>query len=262
MKAMGFKLSFLIFGTAAAWIYIVTSYFIPILTEVTGQETILFWFICGGLCVFLPLLITAQVILKKEGWLIRPGLWKDRMRFKPITKNDIYWCFGGIALIGVFSLVIMEAVKMIWGEMESQPPFMSFEPLTPDRYWLLAVWLPYWILNIMGEEILWRGVMFPRQEIAFGNQTWIIHGTGWALFHIAFGWKLLLTMLPILYVQSFVIQKTKNSWNGVLIHALINGPSFIAISTTPSVPLRPTLPPIPATGFTIKPTVVTIYTEF
>jgi len=107
---------------------------------------------------------------------------------------------------------------------------MSFEPLTAGRYWLLAVWFPYWILNIMGEEILWRGVMLPRQELAFGNKTWIVHGLGWGLFHIAFGWQLLITLLPILFIQSYVVQQRKNSWIGVIVHAGINGPGFLAIA--------------------------------
>jgi membrane protease YdiL (CAAX protease family) len=82
----------------------------------------------------------------------------------------------------------------------------------------------------MGEEILWRGVIFPRQEIVFGRSTWIVHGICWSLFHIPFGLHLFLTMLPILFIQSFAVQRTQNSWTGVLIHAVINGPSFIAIS--------------------------------
>jgi membrane protease YdiL (CAAX protease family) len=82
----------------------------------------------------------------------------------------------------------------------------------------------------MGEEILWRGVIFPRQEVVFGKYTWLIHGFGWSLFHLAFGWQLFMTMLPILFIQSIAVQKTKNSWVGVTIHAIINGPSFIAIS--------------------------------
>ena len=82
----------------------------------------------------------------------------------------------------------------------------------------------------MGEEIIWRGVMLPRQEVVFGKWTWLFHGTGWAIFHVAFGWLLLVTLLPILYVQSYAVQKRKNSWIGVVIHAGINGPGFLAIS--------------------------------
>lgn len=53
---------------------------------------------------------------------------------------------------------------------------------------------------------------------------------GWGLFHIAFGWQLLLTLAPFLFILSYVVQKTKNSWVGVILHGGLNGPSFLAIA--------------------------------
>jgi membrane protease YdiL (CAAX protease family) len=125
---------------------------------------------------------------------------------------------------------VIKGLEIIAGPMDHQPPFMSFEPLTPGRYWILLIWFPFWVLNIMGEEILWRGTMLPRQELAFGKWTWLFHGMGWGVFHIAFGWQLLITLLPILFVQSYVVQRRKNTWVGVIIHGVINGPTFLAIA--------------------------------
>jgi membrane protease YdiL (CAAX protease family) len=88
---------------------------------------------------------------------------------------------------------MVKMLEMITGPIDHQPPFMQFEPLSSGRYW-------------------------------------IFHGLCWSLFHIPFGWQLFLTILPILFIQSLAVQKTKNTWIGVLIHAVINGPSFIAIS--------------------------------
>lgn len=36
--------------------------------------------------------------------------------------------------------------------------------------------------------------------------------------------------IRFLLILPYVVQKTKNTWTGVLIHAIINGPSFLAIS--------------------------------
>jgi membrane protease YdiL (CAAX protease family) len=110
------------------------------------------------------------------------------------------------------------------------PSFMTFEPLSDGRYWILFAWLPFWVFNIMGEEILWRGVLLPRQEIVFGKSTWIFHGFFWMIFHIAFGLHLVLSLIPIFFIQSYIVQKRKNSWIGVLIHAGLNGPGFIAVA--------------------------------
>lgn len=230
IKKLGLLGSFSIYVPAAILMSILTRYLIPYLTEVTGQETILFWFIVAGLGIFTPLIITGILILRSEGYKFSKSTWIERLRFRKITMSQLLWCFAGFIMVGVFSLAIMKGLELAIGKFDHSPPFMSFEPLTKGRYWLLLVWLPYWILNIMGEEFLWRGVMLPRQEVAFGKHTWLIHGFGWGLFHIAFGWQLLLTLLPLIFIQSYIVQKTKNSWIGVIMHGGLNGPSFIAIS--------------------------------
>jgi membrane protease YdiL (CAAX protease family) len=207
-----------------------TKYLIPYLSRITGQETILFWFIVAGLGIFTPLIILGVVILKKEGFKINNSTITSRLRFRKLTRSDLLWTLSGFIAIAVLSGFVMKIISFFIGQFDHSPSFMTFEPLTKGRYWLLLVWFPYWVLNILGEEFIWRGVMLPRQELVFGKATWIIHGFGWGLFHVAFGWKLMITLIPIIFIQSFVVQKTKNTWTGVLLHAGINGPSFIAIS--------------------------------
>jgi membrane protease YdiL (CAAX protease family) len=230
LKKMGMVLSLCIYIPAALLMYFLTRYAIPYFSAVTGQETILFWFIVGGLGVFTPLIITAFAIIKSEGFKITKTTFAERLRFRRINRRDFLWSIGGLLLAGIASGVIMKILELAIGKFDHSPAFMSFEPLTKGRYWLLAVWFPFWTLNILGEELLWRGVMLPRQEIAFGKYAWLLHGSGWGLFHIAFGWQLLLTLIPLLYIQSYVVQKTKNTWTGVIMHGGINGPAFVAIA--------------------------------
>jgi membrane protease YdiL (CAAX protease family) len=229
LKKLGLLGSFAIYIPAAVLMYCLTKYLIPHLSKITGQETILFWFIVAGLGIFTPLIITAIMILNFEGYKISMTTWTKRLRFRKITQKDLVWCLAGLILVGLFSGVIMKILELMVDKFDHSPAFMSFEPLTKGRYWLLLIWFPYWILNILGEEFLWRGVMLPRQEIAFGKYAWLIHGFGWGLFHIAFGWQLLITLIPLIFIQSFIVQKTKNSWIGVIMHGGLNGPSFIAI---------------------------------
>lgn len=230
MKKLGVASSFAIYFTAALWMYLLTRYLIPFLSQKTGGEPVLFWFIVGGLGIFLPLIIAGLLILKSEGYGLSKNTWTDRLRFRKLTSKDVLWSVMGLIFVGIISALIMKVMEMIIGSFDHSPVFMQFEPLSEGRYWLLMVWFPYWILNILGEEFLWRGVMLPRQELAFGKYAWIIHGLGWWIFHIAFGLPLLFTLMPLIFVQSYLVQKTKNSWVGVLMHGGLNGPSFLAIS--------------------------------
>lgn len=219
-----------IYIAASVLMFTLTRFLIPFLHETTGGEIILIWFLVGSLGVFLPLIITGIIILKREEQRFSRQLWKERLRFRKVTKIDLTWSIGGILVVLILTGFLQKILVLINGKFQNAPPFMFLEPLSGVRYLILAAWLPYWILNILGEEFFWRGVMMPRQEICFGKYTWLIHGFGWGLFHLAFGWHLLITLIPLLFIQSFVVQKTKNSWTGVIIHGGINGPAFIAIS--------------------------------
>lgn len=229
LNKLGVTPSFAIYISAALLMYFLTKYLIPFLSQITGQETILFWFIVGGLGIFTPLIILGILILKSEGHKLNLETISSRLRFRKLSKSDLLWTILGFLSVALLSGLVMKLLQFVVGKFDPSPGFMTFEPLSKGRYWLLLVWLPYWILNILGEEFIWRGVMLPRQELTFGKYTWIIHGFGWGLFHIAFGWKLLITLIPLIFIQSFIVQKTKNSWTGVILHGGLNGPSFIAI---------------------------------
>lgn len=228
--AFGLLASFLLFGGAALVLFLETRLLIPFLAKSANMETVICWFVVSAFGMFIPLLLVAVLLLKKEGSWRQPGMWRNRLRFKKMTVGDWLWTLFGLAAVGLLSYLVMAILQQFAGEVNHQPPFMKFESLASGRYWILVVWFPYWIFNIMGEEILWRGVILPRQEASFGKHAWIINGVGWGLFHLAFGWQLLLTLLPILFILPWLAQKRKNNWTAVIIHALLNGPSFIAIA--------------------------------
>lgn len=221
--------SFSIYLAAAALMFVLTHFLIPYLSKTIGMETIFFWFVVAGAGIFTPLIITGLFILKSEGYKISWQTITGRLRFKRLTSRDLLLTFAGLAAVGILSGAMMKILEMVIGKFDHSPSFMQFEPLSAGRYWLLLVWAPYWITNILGEEFLWRGVMLPRQEIAFGKYAWLIHGFGWGLFHIAFGWQLLITLIPLIFIQSYLVQKTGNSWVGVIMQGGLNGPAFIAI---------------------------------
>jgi membrane protease YdiL (CAAX protease family) len=78
-----------------------------------------------------------------------------------------------------------------------------------------------------------RGFILPGQNLNSDTANWTLNSLGWLLFHIAFGWKLVVLLLTILIINPFIVQKTKNTWTGILIHGLINGSGFLLI--TPGV---------------------------
>jgi hypothetical protein len=96
LKKLGIIDSFAIYIPAALLMYCLTKYLIPYLSETTGQETILFWFIVAGLGIFTPLIVTAILILKWEGFRISKSTWTERLRFRKITTKDVILSIAGL----------------------------------------------------------------------------------------------------------------------------------------------------------------------
>lgn len=205
--------------SAAAWI-----------AATLGADPLLAWFLAVLAVVALPLVLVAGLILKREGSCFTVLSWQERLRFQTMTAQDGQTALIAIGTVALGSAPIAALLYSVYGPEALEPPFMGAGPLGPNRLWLLLAWFPFWIVNIMGEEILWRGIIQPRQEKTYGSRAWMVNAVGWGIFHVAFGWKLLVMLIPILIVLPWTVQKTANSWTGVLIHAVLNGPSFVAIS--------------------------------
>jgi len=96
-------------------------------------------------------------------------------------------------------------------------------------------WIPVYyavvmlVCNIGGEELWWRGYVLPRQELAFGRVSWIIHGVLWSSFHIFMQPSLWDTVRMAItgVALSFVAQRTKSTWPGIVGHSAGNLPFFL-----------------------------------
>jgi membrane protease YdiL (CAAX protease family) len=114
--------------------------------------------------------------------------------------------------------------------LDTAPDFLEFEPLQGKEVLLLLVWVPFFFFNIVGEELMWRGYILPRQELAFGKYAWLINSILWTVFHLFFGFHLLILVLPSLFIIPYIVYRRQKTLVGVVVHALLNGPSFILIS--------------------------------
>jgi membrane protease YdiL (CAAX protease family) len=188
------------------------------------------WFLAASTVLFAPRLLTAVLLLYGEWRAGRPGPWRTRLWLHPMNGGDWLWAAGGLATVGVLTGRIAAAVGALADGSKLHPSFMAFEPLGQGRYWILGAWLPFFVLNIVGEEFVWRGVALPRQEVAFGGRAWLVNGILWLLFHAAFSWQVLVTLVPITLILPYVVQRRRSTWIGVVIHVAFGTMGFLALA--------------------------------
>ncbi|MBN2546997.1 MAG: CPBP family intramembrane metalloprotease [Spirochaetes bacterium] len=234
LKPMKLFHSIILFLIPAIYFLFIAYIIIPFFNNKLFIHPALSWFI-GGIFVFLPLFITALVLVYFDHKTFDFKFVLARLRIKRITKKDFFYILFGLILIFMFTGFIMFISKIfnIYFKIpliKTNPPFMEFDPLTGYERYYLIIWLFMFFFNIVGEEILWRGYILPRQELEHRNFSWVINSILWLVFHACFGAGLIILLIPIIIVLPYIAYKTKNTLNGIIIHALLNGPMFIMIA--------------------------------
>jgi membrane protease YdiL (CAAX protease family) len=98
--------------------------------------------------------------------------------------------------------------------------FMGFE--LPGNYTVLAFWALWLLVNVVGEELLWRAYALPRMEKYFGKWAWLVNGLLWNIgIHFFIRWSFI-TLLPVSLIVPYLSQKYKSWIPGLIIHGLGN----------------------------------------
>ncbi|HTK60317.1 MAG TPA: CPBP family intramembrane glutamic endopeptidase [Candidatus Baltobacteraceae bacterium] len=213
------------YGGGAFLMFAASHRAIPYLVAL-GMVPPLAWFIAGGIAFGL-LLVAALLLLAKDGCASHADI-LQRARFHPIDRIDV--ALIGAVGIGTVAFTALWAASLaaLWPGFEPQPWFIRSGPLADASPWILLAWVPMFLLNIMGEELLWHGWLLPGQERVFGRFAWIPAGLGWILFHAPFGLGTVLLFAPFLLIETYAVRRTHNLWIGVWLHVVFNASGILA----------------------------------
>ncbi|MBJ6125157.1 CPBP family intramembrane glutamic endopeptidase [Microvirga splendida] len=227
MRPLGLLATLSVYGAFGLMLLAGTAWGMPAL-QARGIRPDISWFIVAGV-VFAAFGLATLILLALEGRETRRE-WHRRLRIKPMSGEDWRTALAGIAFMLIGSGAAFLAFKALDPDFSPHPPFLQITPLQSTEYWVLLAWLPMFALNIGCEEIFGRGYLLPRNELAAGRYGWLVNACGWLLFHMAFGWQLMIVTAPVILAVCWAVQRRRNTTIGLVIHGLANGPSFIAIS--------------------------------
>jgi membrane protease YdiL (CAAX protease family) len=218
LKPMGLFVSLLHFGIPAAALAFCLLWLWPFLMA-SGMSQPAAYTISLGL-VNTGLIMAALVGYIKEGNPLTWAAFRLRMRLSTMTGRVWLWAVASALVVGVLSLLVNTLAVTVYKAIHFTMPDIASGA---TALWMNIVIL---LLNILGEELWWRGYILPRQELAFGKYTWLIHGILWACFHM-FKWWSVPFMLITCQVIPFVAQRTRSTWPGVISHLFVNGAGIL-----------------------------------
>ena len=247
LKPLPLPGALLYFGIPAVVFIFCVYYLIPYFMEVGYTE-----FISYGLALLIPLifmLAASLIALRLEGYPVSWQNIKQRFRLRKLDKTDWLWAvvslfvmLVGAGLFGVFGQVLVtngiiplpSRIPTALLDPTVDPAniinvFMkALGPHVQGNWGLVIFTLILLFFNVIGEEFWWRGLILPRQELSHGRNTWLVHGTLWALFH-AFKYWSVIGLWPVCLTLSFVAQRRQNTWPGIITHFVVNGLSLVPL---------------------------------
>ena len=240
IKPMPLWLSLIFFGIPGFIIYMLVYYGVPYLLNI-GMP----------LVYAMPLLLTLPGILLIPVSLILYSVdnkkyhynsFKERFRLYKIKGKE--WLL--VLLVFVLCLAADELLQPVgkwlagiqffsppgYIDKVSAPlnPFKEFSfPITEfmgttikGNWLILLVWIPLNLMSMIGEELLWRGYILPRQEKRHKKYAFIINSLLWEFFiHACMKWNYI-GMIPSMVLTPWIAQKLQNTTASMFVHIVGN----------------------------------------
>ena len=232
---MNLRQSLIFFGIPGLAVFLLVNAFVPYAVNL-GIPLLVSW----SIALWLPIIIWFVGVIGHYWMRRRDHNFSERFRFKNISKQDGLLILVGVVLVQIFELLLFPTGKFFAQLAYFTPPDIIPELFSPyfdinnglthffdipvkGNWWLVWFWLGWLVINIGGEEILWRGYALPLQERIFGRYAWLINGLCWnLLIHFFLRWNFV-ALMPISLIIPYLVQRQKNTWIGVFIHGIGNG---------------------------------------
>ena len=131
-----------------------------------------------------------------------------------------WWALLFVVLVGVWSMV-----PAIPGP--SVRDFADFlgsdrgEAFFSGAWGWFAVIVVFVVFNtVIGEELLFRGLLLPRMRAVFGKRDWVANGALFALYHVHQPWSIPGSLVEGIFLEAYPSRRYQSAWMGIIVHSV------------------------------------------
>ena len=73
--------------------------------------------------------------------------------------------------------------------------------------------------TVLGEELLFRGVLLPRMRGVFGKRDWVANGAIFTIYHLHVPWVILPTLVDGIFLEAYPSRRFQSAWMGIIVHS-------------------------------------------
>ncbi|HTP03266.1 MAG TPA: CPBP family intramembrane glutamic endopeptidase [Anaerolineales bacterium] len=190
--------------------------------------------------LFWQFVLVLGLLFRETGSLrlsvILPRLWVQQPRSPrsgAVDRRLWWWLVPLIVLGAVYSMQISSIISHYWVTLFpalAEPPGFSMSGFlsTPEgRAKLVGAWGFYalFLLNavlntVIGEELLFRGLLLPRMSGSFGRWSWVANGLLFGFYHFHQPWVMADAAVQGMFLLALPSKRFQSAWYGIVIHSL------------------------------------------
>ncbi len=166
--------------------------------------------------------------IRQRLWLRQPSSPKDGR-----TDRRLWWWLIPVLLLTVlFEFKVGGAIDRAWVSVFPalrEPPGASLNGFlgSPEgRAQMVGAWGFYLLFivqaifnTVIGEELLFRGLLLPRMAGAFGKWDWVANGILFGFYHWHKPWILLSAAIEAVFLFSLPSRRFRSEWFGIIAHS-------------------------------------------
>jgi membrane protease YdiL (CAAX protease family) len=165
-------------------------------------------------------------------------VWHEQRTFRWSVVRDALWLrsprspktgrVGGkvwLILIPLLALFALEEVIPVFGVPESRD-FASFVDSDVGQHFFSGAWGWFGLIilmqifnTVLGEELLFRGLLLPRMKRAFGRGDWAANGVLFTAYHVHVPWLMPATLLVDTFAIAYPSRRYQSAWIGIAVHS-------------------------------------------
>jgi uncharacterized protein len=142
------------------------------------------------------------------------------------------WAIPLLVLVAVWGILVGPRLAQVWGAVFpalAEPAGFALGNVlaTPGGRELFAgAWavLALFALNalfnsVLGEELLFRGVLLPRMGGVFGRWDWVANGVLFGLYHLHQPWSMLGSIGSGALLYALPAKQLRSTWMSIIVHS-------------------------------------------
>jgi uncharacterized protein len=161
-------------------------------------------------------------------------LWLNRPR-SPQTgegRSRLWlWLIPLIGITGVYGILVTGIVDNLWVTLLpflAEPEGWGLSAFASPQFraglvgnWsVLALYVIMALFNtVLGEELLFRGVLLPRMAGVFGKWDWMANGILFGAYHLHQPWVILTSVLDGAFLFALPSRRFRSAWFGAIAHS-------------------------------------------